>query len=121
MRLRLVERVFVLMLENRSFDHMLGFCGITGKDAQTGQPTAISGLSGSESNTYNGLTFDVSQRADWTMPLDPGHEFTDVLVQLCGPGAVYHPGGAYPLGSAPPASTWTATSSRAAPPIPARS
>ena len=97
---RLVERVFVLMLENRSLDHMLGFSGITGKDAQTGQPTAISGLSGSESNTYNGLTFDVSQRADWTMPLDPGHEFTDVLVQLCGPGAVYHPGGAYPPVSA---------------------
>jgi phospholipase C len=93
---RLVEHVFVLMLENRSLDHMLGFSGITGTDAQTGRPAAISGLSGSESNAYNGLTFHVGQPADWSMPLDPGHEFTDVLVQLCGPGAVYHPGGAYP-------------------------
>src|SRR5215472_10124411 len=93
---RLVEHVFVLMLENRSFDHMLGFSGMTGKDAQTGQPTAISGLSGSESNVYNGRTYTVSQPADWAMPLDPGHEFTDVLVQLCGPGAVYPPGGVYP-------------------------
>jgi phospholipase C len=92
----LVERVFVLMLENRSFDHMLGFSGITGKDAETGQPTAVSGLSGSESNAYGGRAYKVSQPADWTMPLDPGHEFTDVLVQLCGPGAVYPPGGAYP-------------------------
>ena len=58
---QLVERIFVLMLENRSFDHMLGFSGITGKDAETGQPTAISGLSGGESNVYNGLRYTVSQ------------------------------------------------------------
>jgi phospholipase C len=91
-----VEHVFVLMLENRSLDHMLGFAGITGKDAVTGQPAAVNGLTGSESNAYSGATFRVSQPAGWTMPLDPGHEFTDVLVQLCGPGAVYRPGGAYP-------------------------
>jgi phospholipase C len=91
-----VEHVFVLMLENRSFDHMLGFSRITGKDAETGQPAAISGLSGSESNAYNGRTYTVSQPADWTMPLDPGHEFTNVLAQLCGPGASYPSGGAYP-------------------------
>jgi phospholipase C len=30
------------------------------------------------------------------MPLDPGHEFLEVLEQLCGPGAVYPFGGAYP-------------------------
>ena len=30
------ERVFVLMLENRSFDHLLGFSGMTGTDAETG-------------------------------------------------------------------------------------
>lgn len=39
-----VRNVFVLMLENRSFDHMLGFSGITGTDAATGTPTAINGL-----------------------------------------------------------------------------
>src|SRR6516162_8007561 len=92
----LAEQVFVLMLENRSFDHLLGFSGITGTDAETGQPTAVSGLSGSESNLYNGLPYTVTRPADWTMPADPGHEFTDVLVQLCGPGAVYTPGGPYP-------------------------
>jgi phospholipase C len=91
-----IERVFVLMLENRSFDHMLGFSGITGTDAETGQPTGIAGLTGRESNTCNGLTFTVSHPADWSMPFDPGHEFTDVLTQLCGPNAVYHPGGQYP-------------------------
>jgi phospholipase C len=93
---QLVQHVFVLMLENRSFDHLLGFSGITGTDAETGQPAAINGLSGEESNQYNGTSYTVSQPADWGMPVDPGHEFPDVLIQLCGPGAVYQPGGAYP-------------------------
>lgn len=30
------------------------------------------------------------------MQVDPGHEFIDVLMQLCGPGVVYAPGAAYP-------------------------
>jgi phospholipase C len=93
---RPVERVFVLMLENRSFDHLLGFSRITGKDAETGLATEVSGLNGTESNLYNGVRYAVTQPADWTMPADPGHEFTDVLVQLCGPGAVYPAGGPYP-------------------------
>lgn len=46
-----IKHVFVLMLENRSFDHMLGFSGITGADAATGQPTSIDGLNGTESNS----------------------------------------------------------------------
>src|SRR5215475_9911281 len=56
----LIKHVFVLMLENRSFDHMLGFSGITGTDAETGQPTRIEGLKGTESNTFQGRTFTVS-------------------------------------------------------------
>jgi phospholipase C len=43
-----IQHVFVLMLENRSFDHMLGFSGITGTDASTGLTTKINGLSGIE-------------------------------------------------------------------------
>ena len=31
-----IKHLFVLMMENRSFDHLLGFQGITGKDTQTG-------------------------------------------------------------------------------------
>jgi phospholipase C len=91
-----IQHVFVLMLENRSFDHMLGFSGITGIDAASGAPTAISGLSGSESNSFNGQTYQVQQPAGYAMPADPGHEFSNVLEQLCGQGAVYPPGGPYP-------------------------
>ena len=91
-----IEHVYVLMLENRAFDHMLGFSGITGADAVTGAQTAINGLAGSESNFFNGTTYMVTRGADNTMPADPPHEFPDVLEQLCGPGAVYPAGGAYP-------------------------
>ena len=39
-----VDHIFVLMLENRSFDHMLGYSAIHGQDAVTGAPTEIRGL-----------------------------------------------------------------------------
>jgi len=48
-----IQHVFVLMLENRSFDHMLGFSGLTVTDASTGASTKINGLSGTESNCYS--------------------------------------------------------------------
>jgi phospholipase C len=40
-----IEHFFVLMLENRSFDHMLGFAGLNGIDP-TGQPTSAIDLRG---------------------------------------------------------------------------
>jgi phospholipase C len=91
-----VQHVFVLMLENRSFDHMLGFSMISGRDAETGQPTQVNRLAGSEANVFNGTAYTVAKGADLVMPVDPGHEFTNVLEQLCGSGASYPPGGAYP-------------------------
>jgi phospholipase C len=91
-----IEHVFVLMLENRSFDHMLGFSDITGTDAETGQKTQTNGLTGTESNTLNGQEYKVSRGADYRMPTDPGHEFQNVVHQLCGTGATYPMGGHYP-------------------------
>ena len=80
-----IKHVFVLMLENRSFDHMLGFSGISGTDAATGTPTKINGLTGNESNTDGaGNPYRVTRGADWAMPIDPGHEFWDVGEQLTG-------------------------------------
>jgi phospholipase C len=87
-----IKHVFVLMLENRSLDHMLGFSGITGTDAVSGLSTSIQGLTGNESNSG----IKVSQPADWQMPVDPCHEFLCVLEQLCGPNKPYVKGGAYP-------------------------
>jgi phospholipase C len=91
-----IKHVFVLMLENRSFDHMLGFSGITGTDAATGQRTSIDGLNGSESNSYNGVTYTVRRGAPDRAEHDPPHGFSGVLEQLCGEGALYVSGRPYP-------------------------
>ena len=81
-----IKHVFVLMMENRSFDHLLGFSNIQGIDAITMQPTTIEGLD--PANDFNldlnGNKVFVSSPADWVMPHDPGHEFNDVKIQLCG-------------------------------------
>jgi phospholipase C len=56
----------------------------------------VRGLAGTESNSYRGQVYTVSRGADETMPVDPGHEFLDVLEELCGTNAAYLPGGTYP-------------------------
>src|SRR6516164_8220116 len=60
-----IQHVFVLMLENRSFDHLLGFSGISGTDAVSGLQTTVTGLSGTESNASNGTVGTVSHPADY--------------------------------------------------------
>jgi len=91
-----IEHVFVLMLENRSFDHMLGFSGLTGLDANTHAPTRINAPPPGISNSWNGKSFPAATPAVDPMRVDPYHEFTDVLEQLSGKAATYPPGGPYP-------------------------
>src|SRR5215813_15609215 len=91
-----LQHIFVLMLENRSYDHMLGFSRISGMDAEFGTPTVSRSLEGGESNTYAGISYPAVAGADWVMPLDPAHEFDDVLAQLCGPNVRYTSGSPYP-------------------------
>ncbi|MGB4850387.1 MAG: alkaline phosphatase family protein, partial [Saprospiraceae bacterium] len=70
-----IKNVFILMLENHSFDNVFGLSGIPG----------INGVvAGKNSNSYGGKIYPVGKPApDW-MPSDPGHEFMDTLQQLCG-------------------------------------
>lgn len=91
-----LRHVFVVMLENRSFDHMLGFSGIAGTDASTSEPTTIEGLKGNEFNEFEGRRFEVETGAPDVAAFDPGHGFKAVLEQLCGRGATYPNGGPYP-------------------------
>jgi phospholipase C len=81
-----IQNVFVLMLENHSFDNMLALSGIAG----------IQGTKTTDSNSYDGVAYYVEGDAPPAMPTDPGHEFTDVLEQLAGPGASYKPHSPYP-------------------------
>ena len=97
-----IKHVFVLMLENRAFDHMLGFSGITGRDT-VGEPTVIDGVVGSSvfnvDPSHPGVQVHPSTEADFKLSKpaddDPGHEFLDTLMALCGTTATYN-GGAYP-------------------------
>ncbi len=90
-----IEHIFVLMLENRAFDHMLGFSKIVGMDAITGLPRTIEGVDptiNKNTNPVGGVDVFVNTPADFKLKdidIDPGHEFNNVLVQLCGDGAVY--------------------------------
>src|SRR5262249_14189658 len=79
-------------------DHMLGFSGIVGTDAGTGQRRAVDGAAGT--NAFNGVSYPPSTEADFKLnkppDVDPGHEFPNTVGALCGAGATYPDGGAYP-------------------------
>ena len=91
-----IKHVFVLVLENRSFDHMLGLAGLEGIDALTGEPTKADDLVGNPHFNIDpvrpeGLVFATSPAEYQFFAPDvcPGHEFHDTLTQLCGANAVY--------------------------------
>jgi phospholipase C len=90
-----IEHVFVLMLENRAFDHIFGLSQITGTDAITGMPATVDGVSAATNFNLDNPTdpasgkFPVSSPADFCLvntgsnaQADPGHEFENVLNQL---------------------------------------
>src|SRR4051794_20738144 len=62
-RLGKIEHIVVLMMENRSFDHMLGYLSLAGGPHV--QLTDVRGLSGTESNE------DVSGKAHTVFPFGP--------------------------------------------------
>lgn len=81
--LQKIQRFVVLMMENRSFDHLFGYL-------KTVDPR-IAGLTGNEFQNYaNPLApqpppVPVTSGADFALPFDPPHEFCDVQKQLYGP------------------------------------
>jgi phospholipase C len=75
-----IRHLVVLMLENRSFDHMLGFL--------RSPSYPIDGLTGNEWNPRDPTQVDptqqvkVSNDAGFIFSYDPGHNFQDVNIQL---------------------------------------
>jgi phospholipase C len=78
----LIKHVIVLMLENRSFDHILAGCP---KIKQKHNPIGT--------NEFNGTAFQQGPGAARKVPNDPIHETKDVLVQLQPNGTVPENGG----------------------------
>lgn len=72
-----IEHVVLLMMENRSFDHMIGFLPHP-------DPT-FRGLTGNESNVdRNGNVVPVDRNSDGTIPYDPHHRHVHICQQLTG-------------------------------------
>lgn len=94
-----VKHIFVLVLENRSFDHMLGATQINGSDAETRAPTQTVRRPEGTANDVrdaNGNVTDhciVGTGQKRSVGVDPGHEFGDTLVALGGaqPSSAYPP------------------------------
>ena len=105
-----VKHVFVLMLENRSFDHMLGFSGIKGTDVtlnpKTNVPTggATVTISQAGTNWYpdsgpGGVEYSMKLEAPYKISapdIDPPHEFENAVINLCGAGVPFQEGQPYP-------------------------
>ena len=85
-----IEHVFVLMLENRAFDHAFGFSGLRGID-ENGNPTAVIGVDPAmhfnfDSGSHLKVPATATPAADFALKnvdQDPGHEFEDTLMALC--------------------------------------
>merc|ERR1712137_1259692 len=81
-----IKHVVCLELENRSFDHMLGFLKQINPD--------IDGLDGTESNPLNpsdpnSPVVHVTDNADYVTIVDPGHSVHSTTTQLWGDGNVH--------------------------------
>src|SRR5262245_7955604 len=98
----MIKHVFVLVLENRSFDHLLGVSTGTvdgdgrirhgtGVDAKTGQATAVDGPT-DQTNVHDGVSYPVRAGAPFVLPVDPPHEFCDIQMQLASTSIVGDPG-----------------------------
>ena len=73
-----VDHVVVLMLENRSFDHMLGYLSLTGGRRE------IDGLHPGLANQYQGRTYPVHHLATTALGMDPDHSASAIDQQVAG-------------------------------------
>ena len=93
-----IDFFFVVMMENRSFDHLFGYSPISGTDVLTGQPREIDNLLGKSfsNNDMQGRVYNATPRAGFRIEIpksgnsarssggDPDHEFFWVMMCLCG-------------------------------------
>ena len=78
-----IETIFIVMLENRSFDHMLGYLSLPPYNRD------IEGIKQAWSSNYTNVfylaTYRPWYRSDPYVPVDPPHERGDIDVQMGGP------------------------------------
>src|SRR5438046_10693662 len=74
-----IKRIFVLMLENRSFDHMLGYLSLKGALPVNGLRHPLD----PHTNTYNGQPYPLFPLTSLRVP-DPLHDRQHIRVQIDG-------------------------------------
>ncbi len=78
-----IETIFIVMLENRSFDHILGYLSLPPCNRD------VEGIrqawSSNYVNQFKGVTYAPWHRSDPYIPVDPPHERGDISVQMGGP------------------------------------
>ncbi len=79
--LKRIEHIFVVMMENRSFDHLLGYL-----DLAPYNRTDILGIKDAQSrgygNLHNGTKYAPQLRTDTKVPVDPLHEREAIAQQM---------------------------------------
>ncbi|CAN5664016.1 alkaline phosphatase family protein [soil metagenome] len=71
-----IDHIVVLMMENRSFDHMLGYLKLDGSNPN------VDGLDAEMSNSHNGISYRVKRLPDTVFQHDPGHSSAAIAQQL---------------------------------------
>jgi len=71
-----IDHIVVLMMENRSFDHMLGYLKLEGSNPN------VDGLDTEMSNSHNGTSYPVQRLTGTVFEHDPGHGAGAVVQQL---------------------------------------
>jgi phospholipase C len=90
-----IEHFFVLMLENRSYDNIFGYSDFKGNDPRDIHPAAANNVTANDLSTMGSLRLPtnagnklVEKGAPYQLKDDeggdPGHEFIDTLIALCG-------------------------------------
>ena len=74
--LRKIDHVVVVMLENRSFDHMLGYLSLVG-----GRPD-VDGLRPELVNEYDGVTYPIRHLDTTAVDVDPNHSSSAIDQQI---------------------------------------
>jgi phospholipase C len=76
-----IDTIIVVMMENRSFDHLLGYLNLPGSGR-----TDVDGLQPGMKNTFNGVDYPVYHlpSAYTALPADPPHERKNITIQISG-------------------------------------
>ena len=72
-----IDHIVVLTMENRSFDHMLGYLSLPPAKGGMGR-SDVDGLKGGEANVYNGTEYPSFALTDTYFPMDPPHGYEPV-------------------------------------------